>query len=425
MSRLWEYARKAKESGRVIAGVDSSRRSGILGGISKRLVGCIEQILEANSRDVDAAECDGLAKPLLDRLRLTREKILEMARGVESVEALPDPLGVRTLHRELDSGLVLERITVPIGVIGVIFESRPDALVQISSLCIKSGNAVILKGGREAKNTNRILHQIIVDSAVEIEPAFSDSLILLESREEIGEMLGYNEFIDLIIPRGSNQLVQTIMSKTKIPVMGHADGICHAYLDKSNDLDASLAVIKDSKCQYPAVCNSLETLLVHRANCKVLSDIRSTLEGVELRGDEEVAKWIDCTPASSEDWETEYNDLILSIKVVESLSDAIMHINRHGSGHTDVILTTDEARADRFLSEVDSASVLWNCSTRFADGYRYGFGAEVGIATGKLHSRGPVGLQGLTSYRYRLKGDGHLVADYVSGKQTLSHRELS
>lgn len=421
---LKERTAEAKRAGQITATLDEKIRNRALEEMARELVDNIPLILDHNQRDLDNARKDGLGQALLKRLALTEDKIRDMARGVESVAALPDPLGRRSLHRELDQGLELERISVPIGLVGVIFESRPDALVQIASLCVKSGNALILKGGREALNSNRILHELLYRGMLKVSERFEHSLMLVETREEIGELLALDEYIDLMIPRGSNALVRYIMDNTQIPVMGHADGICHAYLDKYADPEMSLSLIRDSKCQYPAVCNAIETLLIHKDRVDMLPRIQETLKDVELRGDETVRRHISCEAASDEDWDTEYNDLILSVKVVDTMEEAIGHINRHGSGHTDLILTEKEHRAERFQAHVDSASVMWNCSTRFADGFRYGFGAEVGISTGKIHARGPVGLEGLTIYKYRLKGDGHLVADYAEGRKSFTHKDL-
>ena len=421
---LKERTAAAKEAGQRTATLDGKTRNAALRRMARNLEAHGETILRENRKDQEAAERDGLGGVLLKRLALTEKKIVDMARGIESVATLPDPLGHRTIHRELDGGLILERLSVPLGLIGVIFESRPDALVQIASLCVKSGNALILKGGSEARHSNRILHDILYRAILEVSGVFEDSLMLVETREEIGELLALDRYIDLVIPRGSNALVRHIMDHTHIPVMGHADGICHAYLDKGCDADKSLALIRDSKCQYPAVCNAIETLLIHREALPILPNLKKRLDGVELRGDEEVRGYIDCIPAEEEDWDTEYNDLILAVKAVESLEEAILHINRHGSGHTDLILTEDAARAREFQKRVASASVMWNCSTRFADGFRYGFGAEVGISTSRIHARGPVGLEGLTIYKYHLRGEGHLVADYVEGRRAFTHRDL-
>ncbi|MBA7695010.1 Gamma-glutamyl phosphate reductase [subsurface metagenome] len=338
---------------------------------------------------------------------------------------MEDPVGKTLLVRELDKGLVLRKNTVPIGVIGVIFESRPDALVQISSLCVKSGNVVILKGGSEALHSNRILFELIREAAEATDPVFKDTLHLVETREQIGELLELDRWIDLMIPRGSNELVRRIQENTRIPVLGHAEGICHLYVDREADLDMAVEVAYDAKCQYPAVCNAIETLLVHSGAAEeYLPRLADRLEGVELRGDERTRGIIEARTAEESDWRAEYNDLILSIRMVDSLDEAVDHINTYGSHHTDSIITGSEAAARRFLADVDSSSVMWNCSTRFADGFRYGLGAEVGISTGKIHARGPVGLEGLTSSKYILEGDGQIVSGYADGSRRFTHRDL-
>jgi glutamate-5-semialdehyde dehydrogenase len=346
--------------------------------------------------------------------------------GVLSTMKLMDPVGRTLMATELDQGLELYRISCPIGVIGIIFESRPDALVQISTLCLKSGNAVLLKGGREAAKTNRVLFETIRDAS--IAAGLPQGWIhLMEGRDEVNEMLLLDEYVDLIIPRGSNEFVRYIMDHSKIPVMGHADGICHAYVDESADLEKAIPLIFDSKTQYVAVCNALETLLVHReVAAAFLPVLKRALDGkdVALYGDERTQEIIPCKPATEKDWKTEYLDYILSIRVVDSLDDAIRHINQYGSGHTDMIVAADCAAIDRFMQLVDSGNVLSNCSTRFSDGFKYGFGAEVGISTNKLHARGPVGLEGLVTYKYKLYGSGQIVADYAEKRKTFTHRAL-
>lgn len=320
------------------------------------------------------------------------------------------------------------KCTCPIGVIGVVFESRPDALVQISALCLKSGNAVLLKGGREAAETNRVLSEIIVEASVKAGVP-ENWMALLQTREEVTAMLALDNHIDLIVPRGSNEFVKHIMANTHIPVLGHADGICHVYVDKHAELDMAIKIAVDSKTQYVAVCNAAETLLVHRNIAgEFLPIVKTALEqkGVAIRGCERTAAVIDVVPATETDWQTEYLDLILSIKIVDSLDEAIEHINRYGSGHTDVIVTADKQRGMRFMDYVDSADVFFNCSSRFSDGFRFGLGAEVGISTNKIHARGPVGLEGLVIYKYRLIGNGHRVADYSGdGARSFSHRRLT
>jgi len=351
---------------------------------------------------------------------------------VRSVRAQEDPLGRTQSATELDKGLNLFRVSVPIGVLGVIFESRPDALVQISSLCLKSGNAVLLKGGREAASSNQILAQVIAEASQSVAGIPEGWLTLMQTREDVRDMLNQEESIDLIIPRGGNQFVQYIMQNTRIPVMGHADGICHVFVDRAADLDKAVRIAVDSKTQYVGVCNAAETLLVHADVAeaffgKAVPELAA--EKVEIRGDERTVKlagkWASVTPAIDEDWGTEYLDYILSVKVVDDLNEAIAHINHYGSGHTDAIVTEDGVAASEFLRGVDSASVFHNASTRFADGYAYGLGAEVGISTGRLHSRGPVGLEGLTIHKYILEGTGQTIAEYQGEvRQPYTHRRL-
>jgi glutamate-5-semialdehyde dehydrogenase len=384
-----------------------------------------EEILRANAQDRMRAEAEGLSPVLIKRLLIDEKKLNDMAGGLKSLAALPDPLGRLTLKRELDEGLTLSRKTVPLGLVGVIFEARPEALAQIAGLCVKSGNALIAKGGSEADASNAAIHEVLRRALTEVSAEFDQAFLLLHTRGEINEILALDRYIDLMIPRGSNQLVRYILDHTKIPVMGHADGICHMYADKNLDIKKSLRVIRDGKTQYAAVCNAVETLLVHRTAAPLLLPLLpEAIPEVELRGCGETQKIIDCLPASEEDWDTEYNDLILSIKIVENLNEAVEHINRHGSHHTDVILTEDSGAAREFLDRVDSASVMWNCSSRFADGFRYGFGAEVGIATGKIHARGPVGLEGLCIYKYILQGSGQIVDDYERGIKHYTHKDL-
>lgn len=420
-----EQAQAAKRASFRLAGASTELKNRALAAIADALDRNRGRILEENRKDQEQARKTGLKDSLFKRLVLTDQKIDQIVESVRDVARLEDPVGKTLLARELDKGLVLRKTTVPIGVIGVIFESRPDVLVQISSLCVKSGNVVILKGGSEALHSNRILFELIRGAAEATDPVFKDTLHLVETREQIGELLELDRWIDLMIPRGSNELVRRIQENTKIPVLGHADGICHLYVDREADLDMAVEVAYDAKCQYPAVCNAIETLLVHSGVAEeYLPRLADRLEGVELRGDERTHGIIGAKTATEEDWSTEYNDLILSIRVVDSLEEAVDHINTYGSHHTDGILTRNETAARRFLSDVDSSSVMWNCSTRFADGFRYGLGAEVGISTGKIHARGPVGLEGLTSSKYILEGDGQVVSGYAGGSKRFTHRDL-
>jgi glutamate-5-semialdehyde dehydrogenase len=385
-----------------------------------------ETILAANAADLEAAAADGLAASLVARLKLDGAKLDGAIAGVRQVAALPDPIGRRQLHTELDGGLVLERVTVPLGVVGVIFEARPDAVMQIASLAIRSGNGAILKGGREAAGSCAAILDAL-QAGLAASAVAPQALELLTSRAESLALLKLDGLVDLIIPRGSNALVRFIQENTRIPVLGHADGICHLYVDQAADLDQALKVALDAKTQYPAACNAIETLLVHSTVAERFLPAAAAAfaaAGVELRGDAAAVAQGVPHPASNDDWSTEYADLILAVKVVASLEEALEHIRRYGSRHTDAICTTDAATAERFLASVDSAGVFLNCSTRFADGFRYGFGAEVGISTQTLPPRGPVGLEGLVTYRYRLRGEGHIAADYASGARTFSHRSL-
>ncbi len=386
------------------------------------------RIEEANRDDRTRAERDQVAAPLVKRLRLDRAKIDELTLALAEIAALPEPVGRVRSARELDNGLTLYQVSSPLGVIGMIFESRPDALVQIAALALKSGNAVMLKGGSEAAATNRVLYEIIRDET-EAAGIPAGWIQLLETREQATEMLALDRYLDLIIPRGSNEFVQWIMRSTTIPVLGHADGVCHLYLHQDADLEMAAAIAVDSKTQYVAVCNAIETLLVHRdAAERLLPEVgaRLTEAGVELRGCERSCELLPgMSRASEQDWAAEYLDYILAVRVVDSLEDAIEHINRYGSGHTDGVVSTDESVAEQFMKGVDSASVMWNCSTRFADGYRYGLGAEVGISTAKIHARGPVGLEGLLSYVWRLYGSGQVVSSYTGpDAKRFTHREL-
>lgn len=386
-----------------------------------------EEIRDANHEDCRIAEEEKLAPPLVHRLVFDEAKLAQTSDGLRALAALPDPLCGTTYSMEITEGLSLYRVICPIGVIGVVFESRPDALIQIASLCIKSGNAVLLKGGREAIHTNRILCECVRES-LEKSGLPSDAAQLLETREDVASMLKEDRLIDLIIPRGSRQFVQYIMDNSRIPVLGHSDGICHVYIDEYADPDMAVKIALDSKTQNVSVCNAAETILIHHSIAgRVLSPLADALQkaGVEIRGDETVTKTVSCKKASEKDWETEYLDYIVSVKTVASLSEAIQHINTFGSHHTDCICTENRENAVEFMRRVDSAGVYWNVSTRFSDGFVYGFGAEVGIATGKIHARGPMGLEGLTTYKYKLIGNGQTMAEMKNGTRSYSHRVLN
>lgn len=419
-------AQQAREAALKLACASLEERNNALLAMAVKIEQQQQSILEANVLDVEQAAKEQLSAPLLSRLKMTPAKCAQMAEGLRSLALLPDPLGHVQYAKELTPGLNLYRVSCPIGVVGVIFESRPDALVQISSLCLKSGNAVLLKGGREALRTNEVLTRLIVEATEECGLP-SGWCGLLHSREDVQQMLKLHEWIDLIIPRGSNAFVRYIMQNSEIPVLGHADGLCHVYVDEHCDLEQAIKVTADSKTQNLSVCNAAETLLVHQKVAhEFLPKIQEVLNerGVELRGDETVCKLINCKKASEEDWRTEYLDAILSIRIVDSLDEAISHINHYGSHHTDVILSSDEENIKRFMMLVDSADVFANCSSRFADGFRFGFGAEVGIATGKIHARGPMGMEGLCSYKYRLYGNGQTVGELNDGVIHLTHQDI-
>jgi glutamate-5-semialdehyde dehydrogenase len=423
---IHDRAQQAQKSSILLAAADTDIKNRALQAIAGALRENIDSIVDANNQDSELARAENLAAPLLKRLAFDRQKIEDTIAGIQSLISLPDPVGETLCATELDQGLELYKVSCPIGVIGVIFESRPDALVQISCLCLKSGNSVLLKGGREALNTNRVLADIIA-SATQACGIPDGWIQLLETRDDVGEMLALDQLIDLIIPRGSNEFVQYIMNNSTIPVLGHADGICHVYVDDEADIDMAVRVTVDSKTQYVAVCNAAETLLVHsRAAARFLPALAAALapHNVELRGCSQTADIIPVLPATEEDWKTEYLDAILSIKIVAGLDEAVDHINTYGSGHTDAIITDDDAHARHFMNLVDSGNVFWNCSTRFSDGFRYGLGAEVGISTNKIHARGPVGLEGLLIYKWKLLGRGQTVAEY-SGTKEFTHKPIN
>jgi glutamate-5-semialdehyde dehydrogenase len=423
-----EIAAAAKSASIRLAAVNTDIKNSALVEIAKALNHRSAKIIAANQQDLAEAQKSNLAFPLLKRLKFDEDKIAQTIAGIESLINLEDPVGKTLAATELDAGLELYKVSCPIGVIGVVFESRPDALVQISTLCLKSGNAVLLKGGSEAAKTNRILAETIAEAG-EKAGLPRGWIQLLETRQDVAQMLALDEFIDLLIPRGSNEFVRYIMDNTNIPVLGHADGICHVYVDADADIDMAVSIVVDSKCQYVAVCNAAETLLVDSAIAEeFLPKVKAALEqnNVELRGCERTVSIVDVKPATEEDFSTEYLDYILSIKIVDGLDAAIEHINRYGSKQTDAIVTADKVKAGRFMSLVDSANVFVNCSTRFSDGFRYNLGAEVGISTNKIHARGPVGLEGLVIYKWKLIGTGQVVADYSgpNAKKKFTHRKL-
>jgi len=419
---------EARRAALKLANVDEGARNEALRAIADALRADEAAILAANDDDVEEAErllAEGeYTRALVDRLKLDGEKVESVAGMVESVADRADPLDRTLAARHLDDDLDLYRVSVPIGVVGTIFESRPDALVQIAALALKSGNAVILKGGSEASESNRALYRTIVDAVAEVEAIPDGWAQLIEAHEAVDRVLEMDDAVDLVMPRGSSEFVSYIEDNTQIPVLGHTEGICHVYVDSEADLEMATDVAFDAKVQYPAVCNAVETLLVHEAvAAEFLPGMVDRYEeaGVTLRGDERAREVVDVDPVTDADWTTEYGDLELAIGVVEDVYDAVDHVNTYGSKHTESILTEDAEHARTFVRGVDAASVFHNASTRFADGYRYGLGAEVGISTGKTHARGPVGLEGLTTYKYYLEGDGQLVASY-SGAEAREFR---
>ncbi|MFW6358573.1 MAG: glutamate-5-semialdehyde dehydrogenase [Chroococcales cyanobacterium] len=424
---LIELAQQTRQAAQQLAGLSTQERNEAIEAIAQGLENATAEIVAANEADCQAADADGIPKALSARLKLGETKLKGAIAGVRDVGKLPDPVGISQIHRELDEGLVLKRITCPLGVLGVIFEARPDALIQITSLAIKSGNGVILKGGKEAIRSCQTLVKVIHEALAKTK-VNPNAVQLLTTREEIRALLELDEYVDLIIPRGSNSFVRYIQENTRIPVLGHADGICHLYVDEAANLEQAVEITVDAKTQYPAACNAIETLLVHEAIAsQFLPQVATALQakGVELRGDETTQAIININPATEEDWATEYSDLILSIKVVNSVEDAIAHINTYGSKHTDAIVTENQNIANQFLNQVNAAGVYHNCSTRFADGFRYGFGAEVGISTQQLPPRGPVGLEGLVTYKYQLTGSGHIAATYAGeNAKPFTHKDL-
>lgn len=423
MSDIITKAKIAKSVSPELAATTINTRNNALLKIATMLENRKEDIFTANKEDLARSTKEGISAPLIKRLKFDDSKLATVIDGIHALIKLADPLSEMQVSRELSPGLDLVRVSCPIGVLGIIFESRPDALVQISTLCLKSGNCALLKGGSEAKLTNKILFDIINEASTTSSlPA--GWLALMESRADVNDMLAQDKYIDLIIPRGSNEFVKYIMNSSDIPVLGHADGICHVYVESYDDVEKAVSVCVDSKAQYVAVCNAAETLLVKEDIAKdFLPELKKGMDdaGVKLYGCEKTRAIIDVEPADDSAWDMEYLDYIISVKVVPSTLDAISHINEHGSGHTDAILTTNDAESDRFIKLIDSASVMVNASTRFADGFRYGLGAEVGISTGKIHARGPMGMEGLLIYKYIVRGEHHIVADFQSGKKVYTH----
>jgi glutamate-5-semialdehyde dehydrogenase len=431
-SHVADVARAAKVASRLLASVPGSRRDAALRVAASAIEERKLEILAANRQDCDAAiramKAGIMSRAMFERLRITERSIAQMAAGVREVAALADPLGKTLAATELDEGLTLYKESCPIGVIGIVFEARPEIVPQIAALALKSGNAVILKGGSEAQHSNRALVQIWTDVLEGFDDIPPDALNLLYTRSDVEEMLSLEDEIDLIIPRGSREFVRHVAQHSRIPVLGHGEGICHVYVDSMADLAKALNIAFDSKVQYPAACNAMETLLVHEEVAGVfLPEMISRFQaaGVEVRGCPRTIKLAGhIVQVNDDDWRAEYSDLIVAIKIVQSAEEAIEHINRYGSGHTESIVTEDGQTASHFMERVDAAGVYHNASTRFADGFRYGFGAELGISTSKLHARGPVGLEGLTTYKYKLIGDGQTVASYAAGERTFKHRRI-
>jgi glutamate-5-semialdehyde dehydrogenase len=423
---LAELAAAVRGGQRRLGNAAAERRTAVLRRLGEILGERQDAILDANRRDLDAAREIDLAAPLLGRLELSPDKLSTLREGVEQLAGDDDPIGQAVRATELDDGLVLRQVKSPLGVLLIIFESRPDAVVQIGSLALRSGNGVILKGGSEALHSNRVLVGCLRD-ALESEGLSRDAVLGIEGREAVAELLELDELIDLVIPRGSGALVRSIQSSTRIPVLGHAEGVCHLFLDASADPAMAVHLAVDGKCGYPAACNAVETLLVHRGFLPRLPEIgRALVEaGVELRADAaSLPRLPAAVPASDDDWGREYGDLTLAVRTVDGIDQAIEHIHRHGSSHTEAIVTEDPDSRERFLREVDAASVFVNASTRFADGYRYGLGAEVGISTSRIHARGPVGVEGLLTTRWLLVGQGQAASDYGPGKKSFTHRPL-
>ncbi|MBN3889404.1 MAG: glutamate-5-semialdehyde dehydrogenase [Nostoc sp. JL31] len=427
-SPLIAIAGQTRQAASKLAILSTETKNQAIEAIAQALESARDEILQANIADCKAATAEGISQPLYKRLQLDEHKLRDVIVGVRDVGKLDDPIGKIQIHRELDTGLILKRITCPLGVLGIIFEARPEAAIQIASLAIKSGNGVILKCGKEAVRSCEAIVKAIKQglSQTAVNP---DAVQLLTTREETLELLKLDKYVDLIIPRGSNSFVRFVQENTRIPVLGHADGICHLYIDKTADISKAVPITVDAKAQYPAVCNAIETLLVHQSIAtEFLPKVAEALQErhVELRGDKRTLKILPNIVAATEiDWETEYSDFILSIKIVDSIEDAIAHINEYGSRHTDAIISEDSASVETFFGLVNSANIFHNCSTRFADGFRYGFGAEVGISTQQMPPRGPVGLEGLVTYKYQMTGDGHIVATYTGANaKAFTHQDL-
>ncbi len=432
MLDLEKIAKSAKEAAIQLASLNSEIKNEALERIADAIESNIHLVLEANAKDLDEAQAmlntGEISEAVFNRLKLDQNKARDMIQGIRDLVYLEDPVNKIIWKKELAEGLELNKVSCPIGVIGVIFEARPDVVAQIASLAIKSANAVLLKGGKEAHNTTSILAEIINKTLSEIKGFPLSTINLLYSREDVARMLTMSEYIDLIIPRGSNSLVKYIQSNTKIPVLGHADGICHIYIDKDADINKIKDICIDSKCQYPSACNAVETILINNEIANNVLPIMKDFffnQDVKVKADSTSLNIVsDWEAATEDDWKTEYGDKIVSVKVVKNTDEAIAHINEYGSGHTDCIITENNSTAEHFMNYVDSAGVFKNASTRFSDGFRYGFGAEVGISTNKTHARGPVGLEGLTIYKYKLFGSGDTVSKFSSGERKFTHKSL-
>ena len=411
-----QIAKDAKLASLKIADLSTELKNTALLKIADEIELNKDAIFEANKQDLKEAEklveMGELTKSTFNRLKLDENKMRDMLQGIKDIAKLDDPVNRKLLIRELDKDLTLYKVSCPIGVLGIIFEARPDVIAQISSLAIKSANAVILKGGKESINTNKKILSIINSALDKIENFPKNVIQQVFTRDDVAEMLKCDKYINLIIPRGGNKLVKFIKGNTKIPVLGHADGICHIFVDETADLEMAIKVVTDAKTQYPSACNSVETLLIHEK----FANIDNLLAALQLSEIQLINK--------PESWSHEYGDKILSFKTVKNVDEAIEHINTYGSGHTDSIITNNIENAEKFMNKVDSAGVYFNASTRFADGFRYGFGAEVGISTNKTHARGPVGLDGLTIYKYKLVGNGNIVKDYVDGTKCFHHNDI-
>ena len=424
-----------RRAARELARLSADQRNQILLAAADGLEAREAEILKANREDCESLErkerelAAGTASAaLLKRLRTSAAGIRDMAKQVRDVAHLEDPLGRVLATTELDDGLTLQKVSCALGVVAVIFESRPDVVPQVGSLAIKTGNGLVLKGGAEAHQTNRVLVSIWHEALANVSPSLRPVICALTDRADVARILEMDRDIDLVVPRGSTEFVNYVFEHSRIPVLGHGSGICHIYVDSAADLKMARDVIVDAKVQYPAACNSVEKVLVHQAIAETfLPALVAALQsaGVEVRGcsrTTQVLPHSQTTPATEEDWHTEYGDLKITVKVVNDINEAIEHISHYGSRHTESILTQDERAAELFMEEVDAASVFHNASTRFADGFRYGLGAELGISNSKLHARGPVGLEGLLTYKYKLHGAGQTVTDYAQGKRTFKHR---